>query len=145
MTEQLLIVTGLLLVGSFVWLWLFPRVMSAVHSTLPVETSRGEFELDAPLDTVVGWILPPESVPDVMAHSTGGGSSVEFHSIVRSGWLGLNPADVRVQLSASSPDRTLVALTATAREGLLNQRTAPRAIEGITTSLKAHALSTAST
>ena len=100
--------------------------------SLPVEESfdsmavdAGKGDVEAALREILGSIGKPTAE---FASETPAGS---ISAIVGSGNMNLNPTIVHVQVVESSPSTTNVSLRALAKEGLIKQHSAARAVERI--------------
>lgn len=88
---------------------------------LPTHAASAEFEL----------AVEPERVLAAARELLGGIDSnvSDLDGVVGSGFLGLNPTVVRVRVSASDRGGTRVIVEAAAKEGLIKQRSAERAVD----------------
>jgi hypothetical protein len=140
LSSRVALAIGVVVLGWLFITRLFPRAMDVAYSHLPTETQERELELPAGIEAVLGWLLPSDVAAGAAADLRGGIiPSVQFTTHVRSGILGLNPAQVAFELLSLAPDRTHVRLQAQAREGLIKQHSAARAVAAISDQLIARA------
>ena len=128
---KFLILLGVLAAGFIVFRYLMTSSLDAVHGRLRRSTHRVEVLLPveaqrmAALLGVSGSGSKSNSQPYALIDST-----------VRSGFAGLNPAQARIEIW-DDPAGSRVVVETEAREGLIDQQTAPRAAERVIAEIQA--------
>ncbi len=116
--------------------------MSWVAKKLPADAYKLELHIEADAEAVLRAafdVLQEEGTlrDDIACES----SNPTVSAVVGSGFLGLNPAAVTVEVIPSGDESSIVSIVGMAKEGLIKQRGGQRAAERIAERLRTSAIS----